>query len=237
MSSNDNFCSLVMYKLFPNSEQAIQNEIRRVEKDLDILYNDLREQQSIANELKVTLNKLKNKKIQMDPNGMTRQDAIKMTEKKTMLVLKKIKNIQNQITLFEGSKYSMENSQMSVDMQKRINVLHQRMQKVKSINATDLENDVDDIADINDQIEQINNTVNDTMVSAWTVDMESDEAMLQEFLAQSDDEEDIESVRTKREETTTPVATPVVEQEPSRIQLPRLSRAPKETLTPVNELF
>lgn len=236
MSSNDNFCSLVMYKLFPNSEQAIQNEIKNIERDLDNLYKDLREQQSIANELKVTLNKLKNKKIQMDPNGMTRQDAIKMTEKKTMLVLKKIKNIQNQITMFEGSKYSMENSQMSVDMQKRISMLQKRMQKVKGINTADLENDVDDIADVNEHIEHINNTVNDTMISAWTVDMESDEAMLQEFLAQSDDEEDIESVRTKREETT-PMATPVVEQEPSRVQLPRLSRAPKETLTPVNELF
>jgi hypothetical protein len=224
-----------MYRIFPNSDRAIQNEIRLVESDLDKLYNELREEQSIANELKVTLNKLKNKKIQMDPNGMTRQDAIKSTEKKTMLVLRKIKNIQNQITLFEGSKYSMENSQMTTDMKKRISVLHQRMQRVKHINAGELEDDVDDIADINDHIEQINNTVNDTMVSAWTVDMESDEAMLQEFLAESDNEDDIESVKH-----VAPIieATPVVQQEPERnIQLPRLSRTPKEKLTPINELF
>ena len=77
MSNNDNICNLMMYRIFPNSDRAIQNEIRLVESDLDKLYNELREEQSIANELKVTLNKLKNKKIQMDPNGMTRQDAFR----------------------------------------------------------------------------------------------------------------------------------------------------------------
>lgn len=135
MSDKDTICSVMMYKLFPNSDMAIKNEIRNVEQDIDKLYKELNVEKSIANELKLTLNKLKNKRISMDPNGMTRDDAIKSTEKKALLVLRKIKGIQNQITIFEGSKYSMENSQMTVDMKKRIKNLHQRMQKVKTINA------------------------------------------------------------------------------------------------------
>lgn len=227
MAEKDNFCHLVMYKLFPNSDRAIQNEIRSVEDDIDKLYKELREQQSIANELKVTLNKLKNKNIHMDPNGMTRADAIKSTEKKALTVLRKIKGIQNQITIFEGSKYSMENSQMTVDMKRRIKSLHSRMERVRHINAEDLENDIDDIADVNETVERINNTINDTMVSAWTVDMDGDEAMLQEFLAETDDEEDIESVKA-----------PIIEAMPvERIEIPRLSRPREEKLTPIKELF
>lgn len=228
MSERENICSIMMYKLFPNSDRAIQNEIRNIENDIDKLYKELREEQSIANELKVTLNKLKNKKIPMDPNGMTRADAIKTTEKRALIVLRKIKGIQNQITIFEGSKYSMENSQMTVDMKRRIKNLHQRMQKVKTINAEDLENDIDDIADVNEMVEQINNTVNDTMVSAWTVDMESDEALLREFLAESDNEDDIESVKA-------PVVEAMVVEKP--IQLPSLSKPKEEKLTPIKELF
>lgn len=228
MTEKENFCNIVMYKLFPTSDSAIKTELRMVEHDIDKLYKDLKEEQSIANELKQTLKKLKNTRIAMDPNGMSRADAIKSTEMKALLVLNKIKIIQNEINVFEGSKYTMENSQMTVDMNKRIKSLHKRMQKVKTINAEDLENDIDDIADVNENVEKINQTINDTMVSAWTVDMESDEAMLREFLEESDnEEEDIESAKA-----------PIVETMPRKpIQLPQLSRPKEENLTPVRELF
>ena len=230
MSNNDNICNIVMYKLFPSSTHAINNEIRQLEKDLDKLYSELRNEQSIANELKETIGKLNNRKIQMDPNGMTREDAIKSTRKKAMIVLKKISGLQNQISLFEGSKYTMENSQMATDMKKRISLLHDRMQRVKTVNTGELENNIDDIADMNDHIEKINTTISDTMVSASTVDMDSDEALLQEFLEQDTEENDIENV--KNHDILEAV---VVQQSHTPVSIPRLSRS--EKLTPIKELF
>lgn len=231
MAEKENLCNAMMYMLFPTSDRAIQNEIKMVESDIDGLYKELREEQAIANELKMTLNKLNNKKIAMDPNGMTRQDAIKSTEQRAMMVLRRIKGIQNQITIFQGSKYSMENSQMTTDMRKRIKILHERMQKVKTINADELEDEIDDIADVNDYVERINNSINDTMVSAWTVDMEADEAMLQEFLASSDNEDDIESVKqsTAPIEMAIPVRPSVSTTE---LQIPRPVQ-----LETIHELF
>lgn len=222
MSSNDNICNVVLYKLFPNSDRVINNEIRQLEKDLDKLYNELREEQSIANELKTTIGKLNNRKIAIDANGMTREDLIKSTQNKLMIVLRKIKGLQNQISLFEGSKYTMENSQMATDMEKRISVLSQRMQRVRTINTDNLNNDIDEIADMNDHVEKINTTINDTMVSAWTVDMDSDEAMLKEFLETNDEEEDGEDI------TDMPVAP---------TSLPKLSRPKEDHKKPIRELF
>jgi chromosome segregation ATPase len=228
MPQTDNICSMVMYKLFPNSNRAIDNEIRQIEKDLDKLYSERREAQSIANELKETLTKLNNTKISMDPNGMTRADAITSTQKKAMIVLKKIKGLHNQISLFEGSKYTMEKSLMATDMKKRISLLHDRMKRVQNVNTDELEDNIDDIADMNDHIEKINTTIHDTMVSAWTVDMDSDEAMLQEFLEQSDDADDTEKIVHALPVDPVKTHTP--------ISMPRLSRN-TTTLTPIKELF
>lgn len=75
-------------------------------------------------------------------------------------------------------------------------------------------------------MEHINQTINDTMVSAWTVDMESDEALLHEFLQEHDDDIEID------------MASPVVEEMPrDTISLPRLSRVDEKEMVPVNELF
>lgn len=225
MSSNDNICNIVLYKLFPNSDRVINNEIRQLEKDLDKLYNELREEQSIANELKTTIGKLNNRKIAIDANGMTREDLIKSTQNKLMIVLRKIKGLQNQISLFEGSKYTMENSQMATDMEKRISVLSQRMQRVRTINTDNLNNDIDEIADMNDHVEKINTTINDTMVSAWTVDMDSDEAMLKEFLETNDEEDDDEDIIVNNNMPVAPTS------------LPKLSRPKEDHKKPIRELF
>ena len=225
MSSNDNICNIVLYKLFPNSDRIINNEIRQLEKDLDKLYNELREEQSIANELKTTVGKLNNKKIAIDANGMTREDLIKSTQNKLMIVLRKIKGLQNQISLFEGSKYTMENSQMATDMEKRISVLSQRMQRVKTINTDNLNDDIDEIADMNDHVEKINTTINDTMMSAWTVDMDSDEAMLKEFLETNDEEEVDNDITVNNYMPVAPTS------------LPKLSRPKEDHKKPIRELF
>lgn len=236
MSSNyantDNICNTMMYKLFPNSKGALDKKIQLIEKDIDALYGELRETKSSLNELTVILKKLNNRNIPMDPNGMTRADAIKSTRSRAMLLCRKVKRIQEQITLFEGSKFTLENSQMATAMNIRIRELHRNMKNVEHMEPLDMEDKIDDIADVNDQIESLSKKMSDTMVSAWTIDMESDEAMLDELLAMSDDEEDIESLQFQKTDENTLPTLPTVSTEP----IPKKTEK-KAQRVPVEDLF
>lgn len=215
------FCPIVLDTLFPNTERALKRTMDTVDEDLEDLYKELKEKQQTAHQLKASLKKLNDKSIAMDPNGMTRKDAISSMRSKCKLVLNNIKNIQHQIQVFEGTKYTIENSKMATDMAARIDSLRKRVSNIKNINHNKLTNDVDDIMEAQDYAEKINETINDTMISAWHQDLESDNQLLEEFLADSDDEFDFEedvATPVKHELKTEPDKV-IIENKPNKQQI------------------
>lgn len=187
----DGICSLFMYTMFPSSDFAIQHEIKKMTNDLHILYTELKDEQSNFRELKVTLDKLNNKKVAMDPNGMSRPEAIKSTRARMITVKNKIEAIKRQIDFYEKSKYAMESTKMTTDAEARIGQLAKRMNRVKGINPNVTIKNMEDIAETNEQIEKITNTVNDAMVAGWSCDLDADEAMLDEYLENYEDEDNM----------------------------------------------
>jgi len=180
-------CNVVLHRLFPNSDLVIKNEIQKLEQDIVALYKDLNEEQSTANEMKQILDKLNNKNIAMDPNGMSRDTAIKTTRQRLSMVLKKIKNINLQLSMFETYRYNMENNKMTLDMKRKIKSIHSRLGTTAAIDIDKLEDDIDDIHDFNADVTEINNAVSRTMLSGWDVDMEQNEKELEAFLLDGSD--------------------------------------------------
>ena len=185
----DGICSLFMYTMFPSSDYAIQHEIKKMTADLHLLYTELKEEQSNFRELKVTLDKLNNKRVAMDPNGMSRPEAIKSTRARMITVKNKIDAIKRQIDFYEKSKYAMESTKMTTDANARIGQLAKRMNRVRSIDPDITIKNMEDIADTNEEIEKISNKVNDAMVAGWSCDLDADEAMLDEYLETYDDDD------------------------------------------------
>lgn len=188
-NEKDSICSFFMYTVFPSSDFAIQHEIKKMSADLHALHTELKDEQSTFRELKVTLDKLNNKRVAMDPNGMSRPEAIKSTRTRMITTKTKIDAIKRQIDFYEKSKYAMESTKMTTDADARIGQLAKRMNRVKGINPNVTIKNMEDIAETNEQIEKINNTVNDAMVAGWSCDLDADEAMLDEYLENYDDDE------------------------------------------------
>lgn len=189
----DGFCSLLMYTMFPSSDYAIQHEIKKMDRDLHVMYSELKNEQETFRELKVTLDKLGNKRIPMDPNGMSRVDAVKSTRSRMITVKNKMDAIKKQIDFYERSKYAMETTKMTTDADARIEQLANRMKRVKGIDSNRVVSNMEDIVEANEQIGKLNDTVNDTMVAGWSCDIDADEAMLDEYLQEYNANDELEN--------------------------------------------
>lgn len=191
-------CNFLVTSMFPSGKLALEDTLNQIDDDLTKLYEDLKEKQIRAHELKESLTKLNDKKIAMAPNAMSRESAISQTKKKLIMTLSNVKKIRQQIEVFEGTKSTIENSQMASEMAARIDTLRKRIGNVTTINTKNLEEDIDTIQEANEHVERVNNTINDTMISAWSMeDYEADE-LLEEFLAQDDDTELLENARKEK---------------------------------------
>jgi chromosome segregation ATPase len=183
-----NICGNFFDTIFPSGERAYQSSHDKITKDIERLYDELKKEQTRANMLKESLKKLENKKIPMEPNGMSRNDAIKNAKSHLISALTSIKNKQSQIDKFERGRRALEASQQIHDHRRNLQILKHHMSSVKGVDIGEMEQDIDFIDDANDDIKDMNARVNDAMVSMWKTDEEADQDMLEQFLAQSDEE-------------------------------------------------
>lgn len=187
----DGICNVLMYTLFPSSSIGIQYEIKKINMDIDKLYGDLRkEREAFAVDMRM-YRKLKNTKIPMDPNGMSRKDAIKSVLLKLNHSKDRIKKIEVQIHAFTKCRNDLESSSFTTSMDQTIEGLKQRMKRVKNIDAEKMVRNLDEIADVNKDIQEVNDRVSDAMISGWEADMDVNEIELEEYMA-TFDEEDME---------------------------------------------
>ena len=188
------YCTELANTLFPSKNSLNQRQIDKIDKSLVGLYENMSEKQNKLKDLKNDLFLLNDKTKKVDPNGLPRKTLIENTRKRMKTMLIGIKGLQNNIHFFEQVKYNLENSHMTAEMAAQVKSLKQQLVSAGAIDIDKLKDDVDDIAEINDDIQDVNLIMNDTMTNAWSADMDTAEDLLEEFLADSDveDEDDIE---------------------------------------------
>jgi len=138
----------------------------------------------------VTHRKLKDMKVPMDKNGMSRTDAKRSVLKRLNRSKKIIGVYEQQVAMFENMRSKMEATQLTSNMNMTVQDLKRRMVRVRAIDPEDMVRDMDDIAEYSKELDNSNNVVNDAMVSMWDTDIDLDEVELEEYM-QNIDEEDL----------------------------------------------
>jgi len=185
------YCSLLQQSIFPSRENLNQRQIDRIDTSLKVLYNNHLDKQRQLKELKTNLGLLNDKSNKIDPSsGLPRSTLVINTKKRMKTILMHTKSLQQNIHFFEQVKYNLENSHMTNEMATHIKELKNQLADIGAIDIEQLQEDVDTIADVNDDIQEVNNIMKDTMTNAWAADMDDAEAMLEEFLMDSDVEDD-----------------------------------------------
>jgi hypothetical protein len=182
ITKKDNICNALMYTIFPSSAAGVNYEIQKLEADLDKLSCDLTNERANFTTYMRMYRKLKDKTIAMDPNGMTRVDATKSLTAKLQTSRNRLKVLESQVAMFMDARQKVESSQLTEDMENTVMSLHKRMLRVHAIDPTHTVEKLDDIAESSKKLQQINDTVNDAMVSAFSMDMDVGEVELEEYM-------------------------------------------------------
>lgn len=220
------YCSLLQQTLFPSRESLNQRQIDRIDTSLNALYENHKEKQLRLKELKHNLSLLKDKNNKIDPTGMPRNTLVENTKKRMKTILMHTKQLQQNIHFFEQVKYNLENSHMTNEMATHIKSLKQQLASTGAIDIDNLKEVVDDIAATNDDLQDINNVMKDTMTNAWAADMDDADEMLEEYLMDSDIEE--EQILAPDEQYIEPRITPIGNLK--RQELPKVPNVELETV-------
>lgn len=185
----DSICNSLIYTLFPSSNIGVQYEIKKINKDLDELYSKLTKAREVFATDKRMYDKLKDKKILMDPNGMSRRDAIRSVLSRLKKSKDRIESLETQIHTYEKSRDTLESSNINSNMEINIEKLRRRIERVKGVDADKIVKNIDDIAEKTKELKDTNDKINDAMVSGWEVDMETTELELEEYMKNFDDDD------------------------------------------------
>lgn len=184
------YCAALKVMLFPSQSNLNEQQIERIDASLLKLHEIQREKQTKLTELKTNLKLLQDKNNKIETGGLPRNVLIENTKQRMKTFLVHTKSLQQNINFFEQCKFNLENSQMTAEMADQIRGLKQQLMGAGKINTDELHDNVDTIAEINDDLQEASFTMTDTMANAWSSDMSADaDEMLTEFLADSDYED------------------------------------------------
>lgn len=221
-----NICSILANALFAPRLPANQKNLNKIDATLEKLYEQQLAGQTKLAELKVNLNKIQDKKNKIDPRGLPRAQLVANTKKRMVSLLHQNKQYQKNIDFFNACKYNLENNQMTREMADNIKVLKREMVKVGAINVEKLQDDVDDIAEMNADIQDVNNAVSDTMVNAWEMDVGDMEDELEAYLQEDmSDAEDVDESEVAEEEYVRPLVDPLARKRAEREEMERQNQA------------
>jgi len=192
MGSTSDFCTELKLRLFPSKESLNQKQIDRINTSLSMLYSNLKEKQDELGKLKESLKILGDKNQKLLPNSLPRQTYVVSTKQKMVTLLQHTKSIQKNVQFFEQVRYNLENSFMSAEMAEHVKNLKRELVSTGAIDTEEFQENVDIIADINEELQADAFVMNDAMENMWRADMNEGEELLKEFLAESDEEESFE---------------------------------------------
>lgn len=203
-ATNNNICSMLT-QLFISRESSSARQIGKIDAALERLYGIQIGYKTKLAELKGSLKLLNDKSKRVDPNGMPRDVLIKNTKKRIVQYLNQNKMVQQNIDFFTNCKFNIENNNMTKLVVDNVKTLKKELSRVSGIDVEKVKDDVDDIAEMNEEMQEVNNTVNDTLINTWQLSIDDEESLLQAFLEESDEDED-EELQIEDEEESTKVA-------------------------------
>lgn len=228
----DNFCSILSRSLFAPRLPTREKNLNKIDATLEKLYEQQLAGQRKLSELKQNLRQIQDKKNKIDPRGLSRGTLVANTKKRMAAILHQNKQYQKNIDFFNACKYNLENNAMTRELVDNIKVLKKEMVKVGAINVDKLADDVDDIAEMNADIQDVNHAVSDTLVNAWDLDVGDAEDELEAYLADDlseDGEVDVEEANTYVKPLVDPLARKREERE-------RIEQEEKNAMKELEEL-
>lgn len=225
-----NICLHFITLLAGGDRQATnQKQIETIDAQLEECFRCQSEKHQKLNELRQSLNLLNDKTKKMDPNGMPRTAAINMTKSRMVAIISQIKQYEKLINWYTTMKINLENNQMSHEMATQMQNMKKQMLKTGTIDVNQLKEDFDDIIEINDDIQETQNIISDTLTNVWEMDIDGAEEELEAYLAEKDEVEDGTGGEIYAERQIIP--NPPVQ------QMRRVEFTEEKTPIPVQELY
>lgn len=209
-------CSIFRDKIFPDKNQIIDRQIQEEQQIVSDLFHKLQEKEKERKEVLQSIKFLSSSKTKVDPDGVSKEFMLKGQKKKLGLLLKSIGKLKGEMRAHEAMVLECENLKIDLNSVGNIKKQKARLEKFRSemedVDADEITEDLDDIADMQEELHETSEKIDTAMTNAWTSDMDAMESMVDDYL-ETIQEEDGE------EETT-------IYKEP----MPKLPEAPKKSL-------
>ena len=172
-------------KFLPQSQIAAEHKIACIRADLD----QLREQKTkVLEDIQQTNSSIAlmmDDTVPFKPSStIDKEQSIQQSKHHLMLCRQKIKRFDGLIQFFEKTLHVIESRQMAGEMQGYVRSLQTHLHGTKTdFNLDDLENAMDDIADANDELQEFDLGMDMCMKSAWTMDMDKEQGVMNALLS------------------------------------------------------
>lgn len=207
-------CSIFRDKIFPDKNRIIDRQIEEEQQIVSELFHKLQEKEKERKEVIQSIKFLSSSSTKVDPDGVSKEFMLKGQKKKLGLLLKAIKKLKGEMRAHEAMVLECENLKIDINSVGNIKKQKARLEKFRSemedVDADEITEDLDDIADMQEELHETSEKIDTAMTNAWTSDMDTMEAMVDDYL---------ETIQEENEEDT-------IYEQPT----PKLPEAPKKSL-------
>mmetsp|Transcript_65 Transcript_65/g.218 ORF Transcript_65/g.218 Transcript_65/m.218 type:complete len:265 (+) Transcript_65:1215-2009(+) len=187
-----NFCRMLMDAIYHNADTMVGSEVDRIDSALEVLHEKLSERRKEAASLKKTVHRLNDTSVKFDTtSSMSRKTMLNHTMYRLKVILGQIESLENQINFFFKAKVNIENSMIAEEVAESISFLKDQLtQGLRGIDPDQLQQDLDDLEGVSQEMNDTQNMVADNIktLNTWNQEEGDLEQMLEDFLAQEDDD-------------------------------------------------
>lgn len=226
-------CLLFKTNLFPNSEERTNQQIQKLDDVIEKINMQISEKKEKLMTLRENVLKLESNNVKLDSKLSDKPRMIKIYKAKIAHILKYIKDLENKLAFFEQTKFAIETNEMSFELSKDIEKIHREVTNVRVVDVDKLEKHTEDIAEVNDAINDHSQRTSVSM-NAWTSDIDVDDEEVEAFLnAVEYEEPEVKQVRRTEEDNlnridnTISAKDAVIKQTPKPDEMKRVSFSDK----------
>ena len=191
-------CFLFKDKVFPNNAIRVQRQIEELDISIVDINNKIFEKRKKLKDLKENINLLEDPGNKVDVKNSSRKRLVETTKMRMGMICKHIKELEDNLSFFEKSKYVLENNQMTKELTEQITKLKMQLSSVTTIDVENLVKSAEEVSEVHADLEDVHNKVRITM-NAWNSDVDVDMDDVDAYLRESNDEEEEEVTASKIE--------------------------------------
>jgi len=177
----ENPCTTVMRRIMLLGGN-VQLELDYLDKDIARINEEISVEKDNLQRLSTIYRKLQDRDIPLIDPGTTREEAIRSTKDKTIMLLKKINTMKSYLNLFTTSRNNLANSAMARDIAEQVGFLNDRVSRYANVDTSTLEESLGNIADMNQIMDTNQTALGDSLGSASTTTTGADEMLFRRFM-------------------------------------------------------